>query len=41
MGWLGEAEMAILPYFMYWKCPYVRGGVVQKNSETHLRNIKM
>ena len=33
--------MAIFPYFMYWKCPYVGGWVVQKRLKTPLRNIKM
>ena len=41
MGWLGEAEMAILPYFIHWKCPYVRGWVVQKRPKTRLSNVKM
>ena len=33
--------MAIFPYFMYWKCPYVGGWVVQKILKEPLRIIKM
>ena len=33
--------MAIFPYFMQRKCPYVGGWVVQKSLKTPLRNIKM
>ena len=33
--------MAIFPYFMYWKCPYVGVGVVQKRTKIPLRNIRM
>ena len=33
--------MAIFPYFMLWKCPYIGGWVVQKSLKTPLRNIKM
>ena len=33
--------MAIFPYFMSWKCPYIGGWVVLKSPKTPLRNIKM
>ena len=33
--------MAIFPYVMYWKCPYVWGVGGSKKAKTPLRNIRM